>query len=52
MNGLAGEPDEREPWTAGWWRHEAIVPAGFILEDLEKAGGAAAFGVEVRHERK
>lgn len=33
---VAGEEDSRDPWTPGWRRHEAIVPASQIIGDLQR----------------
>lgn len=33
---VAGEPDVKEPWEPGFRRHESIVPASQIIEDVTK----------------
>lgn len=33
---VRGQPDYAEPWTANWYRHEAVLPVGQIIDDLRR----------------
>lgn len=33
---VRGQPDYAEPWIASWYRHEAVLPVGQIIDDLRR----------------
>lgn len=42
---VRGQPDYAEPWTASWYRHEAVLPVGQIIDDLRRNTGLLKDGV-------